>query len=888
MSHLPKHRILELIGDKRYDSAFLTTYAFDFAFFETVFMRQLKANHIININLLADINQLQGSLGFTTGAAKSISRGYSIAGIESPGVFHPKILLFLGQKEAAIIIGSGNITPSGYGRNMEIWGAFHINGPQDPKAGLVLQVWDYLKSILQEIPGFTNLRLTFAEENARWINEIVPQSNSIINNNQVINFFHNDKGGGIREKLRLSINTPVSRITIISPYFDKELQMVQGLKEDYNPNEIRIIMPSSGELLPEKVSDELKALISFTKWEGLIDDNRKLHAKIVHLETTGTSEYLLFGSPNATLAGFGFSDRFNAEYAVLLENPNKYLLRHLGFSDSLPKHSFSEYNRIFKPESDKPFNKSETYNIGLKAVDQDGNLYKLYVSNEGSSKGLIAILFDAYGSQVGSFPLEKKDTYLQFSTEEKIISNALYVQIFSNGSAVSNKQVIQELHEILKGNPSPDQRKLKEYFSLIDSGAEDLTVLLDFLVFDDDDVRPQIKKTSSISEKTKEDQTEKQYEKLSYEDLMQEEQYHLQLKYKSLQSKETQILEYLLNYLFKQEPDARATQKEDEEEEDDLNTGKGRNEDPGQFVLENADLEFKEYNRIANRIKKHLIGYRNHLRALAISANDQEKPNELSDKEFSRFIIALQFVILYGGKYQSVKIPVKEVDSKHKNREEYEINYLPYIPFTGDLKGYNYKSLVIDIIGDFLWLIKSMYLEKLNDPLRISNYMRHAILNCIYCITTLPYHDDHEPYKNLKEVMLLNAIESFEQDNLDIINDPEFQENFQELASKAAHKDEAALSKAIAWFDRFDERYRIFKNEMDKAPHIRQNIKSVRQLNVNDIVYRSEYGFCAVHRLKDDYAAKDGTILMRPGLHDKHDDDPILSEPLPNERFISL
>ena len=131
-----EHRVIELIGDKRYHSAFLTTYAFDFVFFETTIMRQLKAAHLSNINVLVDKYQLHESLGITTGAAKSISRGYSVIGLESPGLFHPKVHLFIGDNQGAAIIGSGNITSSGFGRNREIWGAFHVNGSNDVKSTL--------------------------------------------------------------------------------------------------------------------------------------------------------------------------------------------------------------------------------------------------------------------------------------------------------------------------------------------------------------------------------------------------------------------------------------------------------------------------------------------------------------------------------------------------------------------------------------------------------------------------------------------------------------------------------------------------------------------------------------------------------------------------------
>ncbi|MEM6965217.1 MAG: hypothetical protein AAF573_10650, partial [Bacteroidota bacterium] len=124
--------LFDEIPNKEFHSCILTTYSFDFHFMEEKVRRQLQAKGIINISILVDEQMLESSLGNLTGNLSRVGKSYSISSISTSSLFHPKINLFVGENKALILLGSGNITATGFGKNHEIWSSVFIDGLDDP------------------------------------------------------------------------------------------------------------------------------------------------------------------------------------------------------------------------------------------------------------------------------------------------------------------------------------------------------------------------------------------------------------------------------------------------------------------------------------------------------------------------------------------------------------------------------------------------------------------------------------------------------------------------------------------------------------------------------------------------------------------------------------
>ncbi len=119
---LVKENILDLLGSdsRRYQSAILSSFSFDFSFFESRVMRSLKGAGIRNILVLVDELSLNELLENPSGMEFRRNIGYGIYPIHAPGAFHPKIILCSGPKEGFLAIGSGNLTAAGHGSNDEL------------------------------------------------------------------------------------------------------------------------------------------------------------------------------------------------------------------------------------------------------------------------------------------------------------------------------------------------------------------------------------------------------------------------------------------------------------------------------------------------------------------------------------------------------------------------------------------------------------------------------------------------------------------------------------------------------------------------------------------------------------------------------------------------
>jgi hypothetical protein len=114
--------------ERSYHKALLLTYSFDPIFFEQVVLPDLWAGRSSDILVLGDQNQVDASTQAAARQLWHLGKQYLLAGAKHAGAFHPKVLLRLGPKDGAIMLGSGNVTSSGWGGNQEVATAWML-GP---------------------------------------------------------------------------------------------------------------------------------------------------------------------------------------------------------------------------------------------------------------------------------------------------------------------------------------------------------------------------------------------------------------------------------------------------------------------------------------------------------------------------------------------------------------------------------------------------------------------------------------------------------------------------------------------------------------------------------------------------------------------------------------
>lgn len=136
--------------ESSYHKTLLLTYSFDPIFFEQVVLPDLWAGRSSDIIAVGDRGQIDSSIVAAVGQLSHLGRNYLLARTNHTGAFHPKVYLRIGPKDGIVMIGSGNVTSSGWGGNQELGTAWAV-GPDHPDKGGWLHT--FLEDVLSWCDG---------------------------------------------------------------------------------------------------------------------------------------------------------------------------------------------------------------------------------------------------------------------------------------------------------------------------------------------------------------------------------------------------------------------------------------------------------------------------------------------------------------------------------------------------------------------------------------------------------------------------------------------------------------------------------------------------------------------------------------------------------------
>jgi len=121
--------------ERAYHKALLLTYSFDPIFFEQVVLPDLWAGRSSDILVLGDTGEIDASFQSAVGQLWNLGKQYLLAGADVAGAFHPKVFVRLGPKDGIVMVGSGNVTSSGWGGNQELGAAWMVGPNHIDKGG---------------------------------------------------------------------------------------------------------------------------------------------------------------------------------------------------------------------------------------------------------------------------------------------------------------------------------------------------------------------------------------------------------------------------------------------------------------------------------------------------------------------------------------------------------------------------------------------------------------------------------------------------------------------------------------------------------------------------------------------------------------------------------
>jgi hypothetical protein len=850
---LERENILTLIGSRRYHSCILTTFSFDFYFFEMKAMKWLRSCGVRNINVFIDGHYYSELMQQATGEEMQLTAGYSLYPVFQKSIFHPKIWMLFGDKEGLLIVGSGNLTNSGNGNNDEIWGAFHFDIRSTENAPIFSTAWNYLSMLSSNVKGQMNEKTTrWIVEHSKWLNElpkVKPFQFSDTSQKEKVAFLFNSETSSIWEELSKHIsNEKVIEITSISPFYDSNGKALQELKSLFPSAEIKVVLDETG-LIPSSMQvnkgftfyDWRDAGVSKVQYAKSENAKSKLHGKIIHFKTKSGKEFCLFGSANVTPEGLGLAGKYsNAEVSLLIQSEKGGLLNELGIklktgnskklSDFTATKTKSIYETVIK---------NNQFKVQLLSAELIYDELTLY-SNGNYAELFKVIFFDRQNKFLHSQEISKYEQELKIKLNVEL-GSFQYVQLADNADEfISNKLLVSDYFLLAKTHPNPKTEDIERIYSEIQNG--ELSKVLDLLHYaiideTENEEGTSVLHNSKINDAKREEKKEPErlYDLSSYKPI-EHSAYEKNLLLSSLSLRVLDVLKFIHSK-------GLSTNRQDDisvdEQEDNLGNISG-NEENEVKTLRNLSFALLKSER------RKLISYFDNLycnQQEILYGNNRPKVYRPTLTDLTKYLIALELILEYGGKSE-------------KYDEQDTQNFFSYLPFVDEYDNKNVKGCCLNLIGDFLMLARTGLKEYEFDytKKKVEELKGEALVSTIVCLLNNRWKENELHYFFS---MLLNTLHYLGWKDVE-----NFNSNFGELKIKVSHRISELKHRASGLEQNLETFYRKV------CPAFKKVIKQLADKNFDtsavngQIIYKSPWGYCYVHSV----TKTNDFTLIRPGF----------------------
>jgi len=282
----------DVLAGQRWEKALFTTYSLSLTFFESIVLRALREVECREIWVAADAEGYRSSL--MERGSHGVGYEYHLVpvGLRN-GVFHPKCCYLAGPDGDLLVVGSGNLTFGGFGRNLEVIEV--LSSRSDPSCFHTFG--EFLNALKR--------RTDVVCPDLSWIDSFAGRAFQVGS--------HANQGSGfpklltsVEESVETQLTKVVSslgdiqHLTVLSPFFDPDGRAVLELAKNTKASLIRIALPPGDGLscFPFPAARRWTTKLSAVGLD-LQKENRRLHAKWIEWKTSGGTVSLT-GSVNAT------------------------------------------------------------------------------------------------------------------------------------------------------------------------------------------------------------------------------------------------------------------------------------------------------------------------------------------------------------------------------------------------------------------------------------------------------------------------------------------------------------------------------------------------------------------------------------------------------------
>lgn len=652
-----KNRILlKEIPPNVFHSAIFTTYSINLYYLEQQVLPLLGSKGIHYVSVLADGEMLSTQLESLSSMSENKRRTYAIHGIQSKGAFHPKLIFLAGDTSLLLLMGSGNLTSCGHGKNLEVWNAFYVDQPQDSKLGFLIQSWNFLKQIHQDLGQGSSNKIKNIEENC----SLLKQANNIyisegyqLDDHSKISFQTSQPNKSLFSQLAANIGTTrIEKITMMAPFYDVKGNLIQLLNDTFKPKIINIILQKEFGNAPVKMN--LTDNLHFFDWnEVKCDSDQKFfHAKNIIFEGRNT-KFLLSGSANASVAAFGMEQKaaINYETCVLYQSDNTDYVAQLGIQLNKNKTDLSLYTGLSYGASNQIID-NPPLQFFIKSAELNYDILTVHLASGVELTNAVLCVFDAKGKSQLEEKIELANPNYRVSIVLSQSINVMYCYLGLGSDIVSNKQFIIDVNAFESTNPSQKNRSLNQLRKIIECEGLTTTKIIDYLntIYQAPSSKPKIKAAFDKMEKGPEiieEESDLLY--MPYEKIQEKIRHFDNTKHGKayIEYKSVRLWDSIISYL----KDSRERTEEsliNEEETENISKSTGRKE------LKNTQsrkpISQAVFEKVRIKIEKFLLEYIETLDR-KIKAVNTEKPSII---DLSMYLIMLEILLQYANSKEQI------------------------------------------------------------------------------------------------------------------------------------------------------------------------------------------------------------------------------------------
>lgn len=290
-------------------TAVVLTHNIDFLFVQSILLPRLRHIGHPRLTIFADAACAAATYDQQHRLLTGLGTRYRVVPVDlGPGRrFHPKAIFLAGKSNAALAVGSGNLTHGGWSANREIWSDFAT----DSQEGLAAVA--AFKAYLQQILGLIPMRERVEEQ---VIGAFSPQENPWATDlPEPAGLLGSPAPDPLLDRIARDVRGGIESVIVCAPYFDPTAEALRQIAVRFSAPVAALLQPgrvglakSAAKTLPETIT-----LKSISEKEGA----RFIHAKLFAFQGRD-STLLVVGSANcskaALLAGLNWG---NAELVAV-------------------------------------------------------------------------------------------------------------------------------------------------------------------------------------------------------------------------------------------------------------------------------------------------------------------------------------------------------------------------------------------------------------------------------------------------------------------------------------------------------------------------------------------------------------------------------------------